>query len=260
MTHYCLQPEEEVDPKLKSAQQKAGMTVSRSAYFIIKEGLPYSKLPNLLLLNNLNLAKLGNINHSRDFMNRFTLSAKEALREKVLHYLSTPLDKTGENVPCSISDDLATYQKETRQFVTVLVPVPNSEILIRAIPLSSAPVSSDGRSGQKIAETIYETIEDYRISPNQVVSTCFDGAYIHETVGPKLVTLLGVEPSKVQNCYDAMHKGNIQFYNTHSIFCFLFFLNFPRRRGGGLRVKIPCCAPAFLPFKLNEYYESIFNE
>ena len=130
LTHYCLQPEEEVDPILKSVQQKAGVTFSRSAYFIIKAGLLYSKPPNLLLLNNLNLAKLGNINHSRDFMNRLTLSGKEALREKVIHYLSTMLDKTGKNLPCSISDDLATYQKETCQFVTVLVPVPNSEILI----------------------------------------------------------------------------------------------------------------------------------
>ena len=211
----CVDKEEERDPLVANREKTAGLAVGRTAYTIVKEGLAYAKFPKLLLLNHLNSAEIGRINHSRDFMPKFVMNVKTALAEKVSGFLSTPLKKTGDCVPISVVDDLAMYQRETRQFVSAITVIPNDVNLLRAIPLAAKTVTSDGRSGVKIAATIKNVIKEFAVKPEQIVSTTFDGAFIHEKVNEKLSEQLGVPPSQIHNCYDAMHKGKIRRVNNY---------------------------------------------
>ena len=195
------------DEALNSRSKKVGLTVGRVAYTIIKEALPYSKFDKLLLTMSLRDTEIGNINHSRFFVTNFLDNIKDALSEKLVNYLSTPLIQTNFKVPVSIVDDLATYQRKTRQFICAIIPMMDSESLLAAVPLTAKLIASGGRTGEGLAESIHRTLDNFSIEYNQLVSCTWDGAYIHENVGARLIRRLGIPSDDIHIFYDPMHKG-----------------------------------------------------
>ena len=115
------------------------------------------------------------------------------------------MEKTGLKPPVSIITDIATYQRRSRLFTSILTIVPDSEDLIQVIPMASHEIPSDGRSGRRLADQIVEQIGG--IHPDQISSFCYDGAFVHERVGEHVGRLLNLDPGKVNYAYDAMHRG-----------------------------------------------------
>ena len=203
-------PDEPDDPKTRSA----GLKIARIAYSMYKTGQPYKNFETNLLLADLNGSKLGNLNHSRFFVTNFLESTKESLSDMVINYIIKEQSKTGHKIPLTISADLATYMRNTRQFVSLILPIFNSETLLQAIPLAADIVGSDGRKGTEIAEQILSILETFNISPPQISSIVFDGAYIKEHVHEKLCEFLGIDQEYCQCVWDKMHKGGRTDYHV----------------------------------------------
>ena len=140
------------------------------------------------------------------FVSTFLSSIGEELSDRVKTFLTVPLDKTKEVVPISVIADLATHGRRTRNFVSTCMVVPDGPQLIHSIPLCSKPVASDGHPGQNMALSIQETLSNYGVVADQIVSTTFDGAMVHEKVGEWLEKAYGLDPEAVHHNYDAMHK------------------------------------------------------
>ena len=200
------QPQDKV---AQSKSQEAGLAVARVAYTCLKEALPYSKFPKLLLTLNLCKVNIGNTNHSREFITNFLISVYKALRERLVKYMTTHSEKTGFLLPFSLVDDLATYQRKCRQFIMIIVPLSDSDELLGTVPLTALPIKSGGRTGQGLARTIKATIDDFGLLYTQLVSCTWDGAYIHESVGQHLSRLLDLPPEDVHVFYDPMHRGKL---------------------------------------------------
>ena len=201
-----LQPEDEA---VQAKTKEAGMAVARVAYTCLKEALPYSKFPKLLLTFNLCKVNIGNINHSREFITNYLTSVYQALRERFISYLTNYNQKTGFLLPFSLVDDLATYQRKCRQFIMIIVPTHDTDQLLATVPLSALRIESGGRTGKGLAKTIKKVLDDFGLMYTQLVSVTWDGAYIHENVGKHLTELLDVPPEDVHVFYDPMHRGNL---------------------------------------------------
>ena len=129
-------------------------------------------------LQYLNGVKIGNINHSRKFVPNFLKSLHYVLKREIFLYLTKESSKTGCVLPVAITADLAIYHRVTQQVVTLIVPILNSNTLMKAIPLTIEPITSDGKSGDAIVQRIVEIVLE-AIRSDQIVSQSYDGAYFH---------------------------------------------------------------------------------
>ena len=174
--------DEIADQETLIKSKQAGLAVARTAYLVIKERQPFSKFPMMLLNLKLCNVNIGNINHSRFFLSSFLPCIKKALVERFIKYLKGPSSKTGFKLPISLVDDLATSAKKTRQFVHLIMPMTDSEVLLAAVPVAARAIATGGRTGEGLAATLKQVLDETEVSYSQVVSCTWDGAYIHEVL------------------------------------------------------------------------------
>ena len=103
-----ISPEE--DNLNSQADVSAGLAIARTWLYIIVNGRPYIDSEQLTQLQHINGVKLGNINHSREFIDNFLDAMYVELKNQIFNYLEKCNKKTGEPLPCAITADLATYQ------------------------------------------------------------------------------------------------------------------------------------------------------
>ena len=195
--------------KRKSNEKAAGMNLGRIIYNIVTTARSYNDYEKDVVLAKLNGIKVGDINHSRKFVPDFLKSLSQACKDLIVNYLKSDLEKTGHRPPISLVADLATFQRVTRQMVSVITVCPDSDHVIQSIPISSSSVPSSGRGGRPQAEQLEIALAGFSIKTEQLVSTAFDGAYFHEKVPEHLEEILEIEKGKVFHCWDPMHKGGL---------------------------------------------------
>lgn len=143
-----------------------GMAVGRTCYHLYSKGRPFADFEELFYLQELNGVGIGNINHGQDFARNFLPFVAEVVSSRVNRFLSTPLIQTGDRPPLNISVDKATYKHRTRQFVSAVTIVPESENLIQYIYLG-IPIAK-AHSGIDIARNGKACMDERQIEGDQI--------------------------------------------------------------------------------------------
>ncbi len=114
-------------------QRSIGLVIGRTCYQIFKSGNPFTDFENLIYLQSINGADVGNINHSNEFPRAFMPYVADVVKNRVNEFIQTPLMQTGHQPMLNISADKATYKHRTRQFATATTIVPDSDQLLQVI-------------------------------------------------------------------------------------------------------------------------------
>ena len=85
---------EEEDPT-SDTERDIGMRIARICYFLYSSGKPFTDFEKLLLLHHhLNHVKIGNINHSRHFPQKFLPFVDAVIKKMKIKFLSSWMVQT----------------------------------------------------------------------------------------------------------------------------------------------------------------------
>ena len=193
-THKAALDNNEAKDKLEKKEgarnETIGMTLGRTAFYLLSNGRPSSDFPQLLSMQHSNGADIGDINHSVDFISNMAKSFSNVITNRVQDHLSSRLKQTGCLPPCKVVEDGATYRHDTRQLVGLTTIFPGDKPLLQSV-FCGAPkgIRSDGAS---TAQSMASVISEY-IVPEQYLGTSADGANYLSHVGELLDKELGKE-------------------------------------------------------------------
>ena len=134
--------------KVISQNHKAGMNVGRQCYNNIKIGRPERHFESDLLILRMSGATIGNINHSRIFIENIRPVFARQIRNKCKNFFTSPMKQTGHRPPCAVSGDIGTWKHRSRQFVGVTSPNPDGDNLLYSLPVSE-DLLPNGQSGME---------------------------------------------------------------------------------------------------------------
>ena len=195
------QIEQQVEEKIKKRNQEIGKKLGEICYLLIKNGLPDTLFPYLVRMCVSFGVDLGDLNHSSNFPDKFSVSLADTVKERVRKHLSSPLVSTGCKPPVNIVMDKFTYQHNTKQCTGVVTLTPGSEKFIQALYLES-PLCANA-TGEFMSGKITEVCDKW-ISPDQYTGSTGDGVYGHCSVPKFLDEHYG---SKGFHTWDPMHKA-----------------------------------------------------
>ena len=192
---------DKLEKKEEARNQKIGLTLGRTAFYLLSNGRPCSDFTQLLSMQHSNGADIGDINHSTDFISNMAQSFSKAITSRIKEHLSTRLPQTGCLPPCKVVEDGATYRHDTRQLVGLTTIFPGDKPLLQSV-FCGAPkgIRSDGASTAKSMAT---EIAEY-IVPQQYLGTSADGANFLAHVGELLDKELG---KKGHHDWDGAHAA-----------------------------------------------------
>ena len=187
-----------------AANNSAESHVLRTAYLVLKKSLSHLLFEDLIVLQHLNDAAMGNLNHSRMLMDRARAAFSEAILENIRDHVETR--------PCvSVMADKVTVARRTVDVTAVLSLVPDAEPdhVFQSFVVG-APVVKD-HDGEALARDVRDSIAKVGVtSAEKVASIAADGQYHHNAVPEKLVRLLSKdEPPAVPALWDHAHLMNL---------------------------------------------------
>lgn len=188
--------------KEENRNDRCGMNLGRTSYYLLHSGRPSSDFTRLLSMQHNNGCDIGDINHGTDFLNKIGRSLSSVIMNRVKDHMSTRLPQTGCLPPCKVVEDSATYRHDTRHLIGLTTIFPGSSPLIQAV-FCGAPkgIRSDGVS---TAKCMAETVAPY-MTPEQYLGTSEDGANFLSHVGDHLDSELG---QKGHHDWDGVHAAN----------------------------------------------------
>ena len=184
-----------------------GMAIGRTCYHLYSKGRPFADFESSLFLQELNGINIGNINHGQDFARNFLPHVADVVSRRVNKFISWPLLQTGHRPPLNISADKATYKHRTRQFVSAVTVVPDSDKLIQYIFLGSPIVKA--HDGNSVAKNWKEAMDKRLVAADQIAGGSVDGQYFHLKVSRHLEELYGIEEGSLTFFWDPMHKSGL---------------------------------------------------
>ena len=184
-----------------------GMAIGRTCYHLYSKGRPFADFESSLFLQGLNGINIGNINHGKDFARNFLPHVADVVSRRVNKFISSPLLQTGHRPPLNISADKATYKHRTRQFVSAVTVVPDSDKLIQYIFLGSPIVKA--HDGNSVAKNWKEAMDKRLVAADQIAGGSVDGQYFHLKVSRHLEELYGIEEGSLTFFWDPMHKSGL---------------------------------------------------
>ena len=192
---------DKLEKKEEARNETIGMTLGRTAFYLLSNGRPCSDFTQLLSMQHSNGADIGDINHSPDFISNMAKSFSNVITSRIQNHLSTRLKQTGCLPPCKVVEDGATYRHDTRQLVGLTTIFPGDKPLLQSV-FCGAPkgIRSDGAS---TAKSMAIVTADY-IVPQQYLGTSADGANYLAHVGELLDKELG---KKGHHDWDGAHAA-----------------------------------------------------
>ena len=155
-----------LEKKEEARNEKIGLTLGRTAFYLLSNGRPCSDFTQLLSMQHSNGADIGDINHSIDFISNMAQSFSKVITSRVKKHLNTRLPQTGCLPPCKVVEDGATYRHDTRQLVGLTTIFPGDKPLLQSV-FCGAPkgIRSDGAS---TAKSIASEISEYIFSSRAI--------------------------------------------------------------------------------------------
>ena len=176
---------EDDERKFQSRCHKVGLRIARLCYDGYKSGASVRAFENDVMKAVLNDTDLGDLNHSKNFPDKFRSYVAAEVKKRTAGFLDQRLRQTGFLPPINVQADKGTTVHSTRQFTTVSTITPGSESLISVIYLGQPIVKN--HTGEGIANSIIEELENYGIKGSQVEGGSYDGQYFHLNVPDHLV-------------------------------------------------------------------------
>ena len=141
---------DKLEKKEEARNETIGMTLGRTALYLLSNGRPCSDFTQLLSMQHSNGADIGDINHSPDLIINMAKSFSNVIISRIQNHLSTRLKQTGCLPPCKVVEDGATYRHDTRQLVGLTTIFPGDKPLLQSV-FCGAPkgIRSDGASTAK---------------------------------------------------------------------------------------------------------------
>ena len=208
--HEAKNKTEDDERKFQIRCKQVGLRIARLCYDGYKSGSSARAFENEVMKAVLNDIDLGDLNHSKNFPDKFRRYVATEVKRRTSAFLSQRLPQTGFLPPINVQADKGTTVHTTRQFTTVTTITPGSESLISVIYLGQPVVKN--HTGEGIANSIIEELEKYGIERSQVEGGSYDGQYFHLKVPDHLVNKFGL-PSQFFCTWDPLHK--IGVVETH---------------------------------------------
>jgi hypothetical protein len=166
------------DPEMSKRQRSVGLSVSRLAYMCIKEGDSYSQFKCGLLTLHLSGARIGEKNHSHNFMKPFSESVEKVMRASMKRLHGKARAQTGSCPVFSLNADKPTCMRRTSQLVVAIVLVNGKFVPI----FIGCRKTGSEHHGEHTAQHLMDVLtEDLGLSKRhlRVQFVCFaaDGAY-----------------------------------------------------------------------------------
>ena len=198
-----LKKSEEDERKFESRCHEVGLRIARLCYDGYKSGSSKREFEKEVIKAVMNCTDLGNLNHSKNFPERFRGFVAAEVKRRTAKFLNTRLPQTGFLPPVNIQADKGTTVHNTRKFQTVSAFTPESESLISVVYLGQPIVKN--HSGDGVATSIVEQLALYGIDGSQVEGGSFDGQYFHLSVPEHLAQKLKLSPKFICT-WDPLHK------------------------------------------------------
>ena len=135
-----------------------GRRLGTLAYFLYYNNLPFSLFESFLpwfALNNIDI--IGEINHSRWFVQKFVDSVYAVLLERLKRFLQKPLSCTGKPSPLAILGDKGTIKRDVTQPTLIRVASPAKNKICRKFYMSHPEVLS--HTGDNVTELLLHSIK-----------------------------------------------------------------------------------------------------
>ena len=187
-----------------------GMRVARICYCVIQEGRSKESFEKDLLKASLNGEDLGDINHSKNFVDKFRPHLAAEVHRRMSNFVTTRMEQTGHFPALNVQADKGTSVHRTRQFITATTVVPDSENLINVVYVGQPVVKN--HDGIGLAKSIKEGLDRLNVRGEQIEGGSFDGQYFHLSIEKYLSDLYKL-PSTFLCTWDPLHRsGNV---DTH---------------------------------------------
>eukprot|EP00112_Aurelia_sp_Birch-Aquarium-sp1_P022977 Seg6674.3 transcript_id=Seg6674.3/GoldUCD/mRNA.D3Y31 product="hypothetical protein" protein_id=Seg6674.3/GoldUCD/D3Y31 len=160
---------EAIIDRRETRERLIGEKLGAICYYLYMNGRPDSDFPELVLLHSLNCVDIG-------------------FR------------------PCGkVLADKATHKQRTRQFVSFVTVIPDSESLIHTISLDVVVVKA--HRGPDIKDSLVSVLSTANIVGDQYLGGSYDGQYHHLSVPFLLDTHFGFTDDRKYSDWDRMHKA-----------------------------------------------------
>ena len=221
----------------------AAMRCARICYGLYRKGRPFTDYPEIVATIVAGGTFMGEINHSKEFASTFLNSVANVVRDKVKHYLKSPLDQTGFKPPIKIVADKDTIKHRTRQIIALTKFFPEADDLIQTLYVTHPIVKH--HSGQDVADHLHTNLEEY-LSQEQYQGGSYDGAYFHQSVPKYMGEKYNVDESDVKNDHDFLHKCGICEKNVRK-----------KKENEWATLSGKLCATCFNDFNYGKEYEEL---
>ena len=151
---------------------------------------------------------MGDINHSKQFPEKFLSSVATVVREKIKEMLNTKLKQTGHVRPCKIVADKDTTKHRTRQLICLTTVFPEADDFIQTVYVSHPLIRY--HKTEDVAQNVVRSVKEY-ISDASYAGCSLDGAYFHakKNVPHHINDAFNVEDTEVHSDHDPLHRSGL---------------------------------------------------
>ncbi len=208
---------EEIEKKQQAVKRKgnnyeAGMILGRACMKLVLRGRPYTDYEHDVFNLKQAKAKIGHLNHSKNFPALFRPHVHMVVKRELKSFLNKKLEQTGHMPPLALSADKATYKHRSRQFLSGVTISPGAENLLALVSFGQ-PVVRDGSGGPALAQEMKKGLDKFDVVSCQIESAVFDGVYFHCSIEKHFNSLYGLQDGDILYSHDAPHKSGL--VDTH---------------------------------------------
>jgi hypothetical protein len=202
-----VKAEQERQSLLEKKNENAWMNLGRLCMKVYLKGRPYTDYEDDVLVQKMNGAAVGELNHSRKFPAAFRPFVSKAIVRRVSGFIGRKLPQTGHLPAVNITADKATYKHNTRQFLFCVTVMTDAEEMLQVISFGQSIVK--GHTGNELAMNIKEGMDQFNIKSCHIEGGSFNGQYFHLGVQKALEspTVYDLPPNTVFWAWDALHKS-----------------------------------------------------
>lgn len=194
---------EEQNKTIEARNIQIGMRIGRICYSIYQEGQSKRYFEKEIVKAVKNGTDLGDLNHSKNFVEKFRPYVSKEVNKRTKAFLNTRLLQTGYRPPLNIQADKGTNVHRTRQFMSVITVIPDSDSLLGCIYMGQPVVKA--HDGHNVAVSIADGLKRFDIASDQIEGGSFDGQYFHLSVNSELKELFNL-PDTFVCTTDPLHR------------------------------------------------------
>ena len=192
---------EKMQKKLVAREKKISLVLGDVAYFLLKQGRPYTDFPVHVNLLSRAGVDVGDLNHSFQFVRHWSPMCAEVVDKRMTTFFHTVMPQTGLRPVAKVVADKGTWKHESRMLCGLVTVVPDSEEPLQAFFISSKACPEG--SGEAQTRSIL-CVKKYLVEKYQYLGLAADGATLYCGVGRRL----GEHFERIgHDDYDLVHKA-----------------------------------------------------